>query len=97
MALSNVRPGPVELSPERSSPSPAPSQGPSTHITHPSLGGYRDSDQEIRDLQVTHAMRSEMAVGELLDRESLERQAEGYLQGIDTGGKNRLTDQVNCK
>jgi hypothetical protein len=52
------------------------------HITHPSSGGYRDSDQEIRDLQLTHVMRSEMAAGELLDRDSVERQAEEYLQSI---------------
>jgi hypothetical protein len=90
MALSNVCPGPVELSPERSSPSPAPSQGPSTHITHPLSGGYRDSDQEIRDLQITHATRSEMAAGELLDRESLEHQAEEYLQGIEDNVMERM-------
>jgi hypothetical protein len=77
MALSNVRPGPVESLPERSSPSPAPSQGPLTHITRPSSGGYRDSNQEIRDLQLTHATRSEMAAGELLDR--------------DTGGEGSFT------
>jgi hypothetical protein len=73
MTLSTVRPGPVESSLERSSPSPAPSQGPLMHITHPSSGGYRDSDQEIQDLQLTHAMRSEMEAGELLDRDSVER------------------------
>jgi hypothetical protein len=52
-------------------------------IMCPSLGGYHDSNQEIRDLQITHAMRSEMATGELLDRESIECQVEEYLQGIE--------------
>jgi hypothetical protein len=54
-----------------------------THITCPSSGGYRDSDQEIRDLWITHATRSEMAAGELLDWESVEQQAEQYLQSIE--------------
>jgi hypothetical protein len=83
MQLSNICPDPVESSLERSSPSPAPSQGPSMHITRPSSGGYCNSDQEIRDLQITHTMRREMAAGELLDWESVERQAEEYLQGIE--------------
>jgi hypothetical protein len=68
---------------ERSSPSPASSQGPLTHIMCPLSGGYCDSDQEIRDLQLTHATRSEMAAGELLDRDSVERQVEQYLQSIE--------------
>jgi hypothetical protein len=90
MQLSTVCPGPVELLLERSSPSPAPSQGPSMHITHPLSGGYCDSDQEIRDLQITHATRSEMAAGELLDRESIECQVEEYLQSI----KDDVIEQV---
>jgi hypothetical protein len=53
------------------------------HITCPSLGGYRNSDQEIRDLGLTHATRSKMEVGELLDRDSVEAQAAQYLQDID--------------
>jgi hypothetical protein len=80
--LSNVCPGPVEWLPERNSPSPARSQDVLTHIMCPS-GGYHNSDQEIRDLQITHATGSEMEVGKLLDRDSVEAQAVQYLQDID--------------
>jgi hypothetical protein len=78
----------VESSPERSSPSPVCSQDVSTHITCPLSGGYHDSDQEIRDLEILHITRSEMAVGEELDRgsiedNSVEAQAVQYLQMIE--------------
>jgi hypothetical protein len=53
------------------------------HIMCPSSGGYCDSDQEIRDLQLTHTTRSKMAAGELLDRDLVEHQAEEYLQSIE--------------
>jgi hypothetical protein len=47
------------------------------------LGGYCDSDQEVRDLEITHVTRSEMAAGELLDRDSVKAQAAQYLQDIE--------------
>jgi hypothetical protein len=78
----------VELLPERSSPSPARSQDVSTAITCPLSGGYHDSNQEIRDLEILHATRSDMVTGKELERDfaednSVEAQAVQYLQMIE--------------
>jgi hypothetical protein len=83
MTLSNIHPSPVELSLERSSPNPVWLQEVLTAITHPFLGGYCDSDQEIRDMEVAHTTRSEMGVAGELERDivednSIEAQAEHY-------------------
>jgi hypothetical protein len=53
-------------------------------------GGYRDSNQEIRDLRLTHVTRSKMAEGELLDRDLVERQVEEYLQSIEDNVMERM-------
>jgi hypothetical protein len=88
MVLSTTCPGQVDSSPERSSPSPAWLQDILMAITRLSSGGYHNSDQELKDMQVAHTTRSNMeAAGKLevgsIEDNLVEAQAEHYLQQIE--------------
>jgi hypothetical protein len=88
MILSTVHPGPVELSLERRSPSSARSQEVSTCIMRLSSGGYCNSNQELKDMQVTHVTRSDMEAAGKLEVGSVKDnlfkvQVTRYLQQID--------------